>query len=257
LARAKERFAKEVAARRKPHVILGDILGLDGKPIPNVDAYSVYVYGTTIAAEKTHYGLDVDANGHFEQQVPDGLYKVTATCIVNHDGHKLPVDLVWLDDKKVGVDQSSDVGIVRDFRLVMTGLKPGEDPKGQNAFYGGSLDVNGPPYDLYKGHLSTRFPGTTLQLTLTAQSSLVDGSRIDPFTIDIPVENVNYAQHLQSIQIGTYVVTATLVSKDGTKRALQLGTEFGGALGNSAEIHWQAMRDYKEQREVPRIYLRD
>src|SRR5437899_579361 len=81
LAKAREKFAKDLATRRKPHTILGDILGLDGKPIPNVISYNVYVWGTTVAAEKTHYGLDVDQNDHFEQQVPDGLYKIKATCL--------------------------------------------------------------------------------------------------------------------------------------------------------------------------------
>ena len=74
LADAKERFAREVGRRRKAHTISGDILGLDGKPIPNVAEYRVQVWGTTIAAEKTRYGLDVDDKGHFEQQIPpDGI----------------------------------------------------------------------------------------------------------------------------------------------------------------------------------------
>jgi hypothetical protein len=257
LAKARERFVKELAARRKPHTILGDILGLDGKPIPNVISYSVYVWGTTVAAEKTHYGLDVDQNGHFEQQVPDGLYKIKATCIVENAGHRVPVDLVWIDDKKQGVDQSSASGIVKDFRLVTNGLKPGEDPKGTNSYYGGIFAVNGPPYNVTQGSFSTRHPGAKLQLTLTPQGPLVDGSRIAPFTIEMDVREADYSAHPRNIPLGAYKVSAMLIEKDGTKRVLPASRAFGGELADSVDLFWESTRDYPEDRAEPNIYLKD
>jgi hypothetical protein len=101
---------------------------------PNVAAYSLYVGGVTIAAQRAQYKLEVDQNGHFEQQIPDGLYRITAKCIVNYAGHRVPVDLASLDGKAQGVDQSSDEGIVKDYRMVMGGLKPGEDPNGPTRY---------------------------------------------------------------------------------------------------------------------------
>jgi hypothetical protein len=257
LLKARAQFAKDVAARRKPHVIVGDILALDGKPIPNVAAYRVFVWGTTIAAEKTNYGLDVDQNGHFEQQVPDGLYQLKATCIVNHGGHRVPVDLVWLDDKKVGVVQGSAAGIVRDFRLVMNGLKPGEDPKGAHAYQGGVFRLNGPDYDLTRGHLSTRFPGAKVQVTMTPVGPLVDGSRGEPFTIDVDVAELNYSTDRRNIPLGTYKVSAVLTAKDGGKRALACSRSPGANFGESAEIWWESSRDDAESRGDPAIYLKD
>jgi hypothetical protein len=257
LAKARERFAKEVGARRKPHTILGDVLALDGKPIPNVVAYRVYVWGTTVAAEKTRYGLDVDQNGHFEQQVPDGLYQIRATCIVEHAGHRVPVDLVWLDDKKQGVDQASAGGIVRDFRMVVNGLKPGEDPKGANSYYGGTFGVNGPPYELTRGNFSTRHPGGKVRLTLTPQGALVDGSRAEPFTLDFDVRDLDYSAHPRSIPLGAYKVSAVLIEKDGGKRPLPCASGFSAEYGDSVDLFWESTRDYPEDRAEPMIYLKD
>jgi hypothetical protein len=257
LARAKERYAREAGGRRKPHTILGDILMLDGRPIPNVAAYTLSVWGTTIAAEKTHYGLDVDQNGHFEQQVPDGLYKIEAKCIVKYAGARVPVDLVWLDDKKVGVDQSSTAGIVRDFRLVMGGLKPGEDPKGDHSYYGGVFDVNGPDYDLHRGNLITRYPQSKVQFTFSPLGPLVDGSRIDPFTLDMDGSYASSHGSFRSIPLGAYRVTATLIAKDGGRKPLQCTRSYGAAYGDSVDILWESYRDDPERRANPAVYLKD
>ncbi len=257
LARAREQYAKEVAGRRKPHTISGDILGLDGKPIANVLSYRVSVWGTTIAAERTRYGLEVDKNGHYEQQVPDGLYQVTATCVVEHSGHRLPVDLVWLDDRKVGVDQASASGIVRDFRMVISGLRPGEDPKGERAFFGGILAVNGPAYTLTGGSFSTRHPGAKVLLTITPQGPLLDGSRMDAVTIDIDSADLNYSSNRRNIPFGVYKASAMLVSKDGSKTPMQISRSPGVGYAESAEFFWESARDDPEHRVDPAIYLKD
>ena len=257
LAIARERFAKDLAGRRKPHTIAGDILGLDGKPIPNVAVYRVSVWGTTIAAERTQYGLEVDKNGHFEQQVPDGLYQIKATCIVEHAGHRLPVDLVWLDDKKVGVDQASAGGIVRDWVMVINGPRPGEDPKGDRAYFGGVIKVNGPTFDLTRGHLSTRYPGAKVQFTLAAQGPLIDGSRLDPITIDIGVAELNYSSTRRNIPIGVYKASATLIAKDGGKLPLKCARSFESEYGDSVEVFWESARDDAEHRVDPGVYLKD
>jgi hypothetical protein len=257
LAAAREQFVKDVAARRKPHVVQGTILGLNGKPIPDVAEYRVEVWGTTIAAERTRYGLDVDQTGHFEQQVPDGLYQVRATCLVNHRGRRVPVDLIWLDDKKVGVDQSSAGGIVRDFRLVMTGLRPGENPKGDHAYFGGTFRLNGPAFDLTRGHLSTRYPGATVAVTLTPQGSLVDGSRGEAFTIPVGVDELNYSTTRRNIPIGVYTVTAVLTDKNGGKLALTCARDIAGEYGRSVELAWESSKDNAEMRIEPLIYLKD
>ena len=257
LDKAREQFANDLARRRKPHTILGDILGLDGKPIPNVATYRVTVWGTTIAAEKTRYGFDVDVNGHFEQQVPDGLYQIDAACIVDYAGHRVPVQLVWLDAKKVGVDQASAAEIVRDFRMVVSGLKPGEDPAGKNSYFGGLFSVAGPSYDLARGNFSTRHPGAKVRLTLTARGPLIDGSQSKPFAVDIDVTKLNSTYIPPPLPIGVYQVTAILIEKDGAKTPLQISRIVGGQYGDSVDIFWEAYGDNKESRADPAVYLKD
>jgi hypothetical protein len=257
LARAREQFVKEVGTRRKPRTVLGDILTLDGKPIPNAAAYRLTVWGITSAGEKATFGLDVDANGHFEQQVPDGLYKVEAKCIVKYGDSRVPVDLVWLDDKKFGVVQPSDVGIVRDFRLVMGGLRPGEDPKGDGSYFGGVIDVHGPIYDVTRGTLNTRFPGSKVQFTLTPLGPLVDGSRIDPLTLDMDVAYAGSHGRFRSVPMGAYRVTATLIGKEGGKRPLQCARTYGVPFADSVDIIWESLRDDPERRADPAIYITD
>jgi hypothetical protein len=257
LARARERYAKEVAARRKAHTILGNILGPDGKPIPDVETYRVFVWGTTIAAQTTHYGLEVDANGHFEQQVPDGLYQIKATCIVKNGGHRMPVDLVWLDGKKLGIDEASAGGIVKDYCLAVGGLKPGENPKDSHSYYGGTITVNGPVYNPTQGSFSTRHPGATVQLTMTPLGPAVDGSRRDAFTIDIAVADLDYGTQPGSIPLGAYRVTATIVGKDGVKQPMQCSMAFGGQYGNSADAFWECAGNDQELRANPTVYLKE
>ena len=256
VANAKERYVKEAAGRRKAHTITGNILGTDGKPIPNVEAYTVNVWGTTIAAEKTRYGIEVDANGHFEQQVPDGLYQIKATCIVTNDGHRVPVDLVCLDDKKIGVDEASTKGIVKDYCLAMQGLKPGENPKDLSSYFGGSITVNGPTFDLTRGHLNTRHPNSTVQLDFTPIAPLVDGTRGEPFTVKIDSPDLNYGQKRANIPIGTYRVTATLIEKDGTKLQLTCSPNNGNYY-TSIDVFWECVKDRQESRANPMFYLKD
>jgi hypothetical protein len=256
LKEAKERFAKDAASRRKPHTISGNIIGTDGKPIPNADAYRVFVWGTTIAAEKTNYGLDVDAKGHFEQQVPDGLYQIKATCIVKLAGSRVPVDLVWLDDKRVGVVQSSDKGIVRDFCLAMSGLRPGEDAKDLRNFFGGAFKVTGPSYNVTQGSYSARHPGAKVKLTLTPQGPLVDGSKRQAYTAEYDITELNYGSE-RKVPIGVYRVIAVLIDKDGAKHPLQCTRAGANAFAASVDITWECSRDDPETRSDPAIDVKD
>lgn len=257
LAVARTKFAVDVAGRRKPHTIAGDFATIDGKPIPDVAAYRVFVWGTTIAAERARYGIEVDANGHFEQQVPDGLYQIKATCVVNHAGRRVPVDLVWLDDKKSGVDQASAAGIVRDFRVMTSGLKPGEDPKRPESFFGGRLTVTGPPYDVTRGTMGTRYKGGKVIVTMTPVGPLVDGSRRDLQPIEFGASDVDYGGKAWSIPLGAYRATAVVIGADGSKKELLCSRSFDGEFTQAVDVYWESSKDDPEDRTDPIIYLRD
>lgn len=258
LADAKQRFAHEADARRKPHVILGDVLGLDGKPIANLASCTVRVWGTTIAAERTQYTLDVDPKGHFEQQVPDGLYWARAECIATVGGHRVPLDLLALDNRKSSVSQSSDKGIVADFRLVMEGLKPEQDEKDPRSFFGGLVNVSGPGYTPTTGNFSDRHPNAKVRLTFVPTSAAADGSKGGTFSREVPVTDLNYTAYLKCLPIAVYTVSAKVVEADGKTRPLFCARGVNAQqYTESVEIFWESAYGDQNTRGPVLLFLRE
>jgi hypothetical protein len=257
LAEAMDRFAKEADKRRKPHIILGDILTLDGKPIPNVVSYQLYVGGTTAAAERTHYNLDVDRNGHFEQQVPDGSYRIQVVCMVNIGGQQISVDLVSIDGKS-SIDQLSAQGIVKDYRLVLTGLKSGEDPKSATAFYGGAFTIQDTTADVPSNSLAGRYRDARLHVTLTPRSAWADGSAGDLIAFDIsPGDTVFGQARIRGIPLGVYNVSMSLISPNGGKvTPLQCGRKFG-EFAPTCDLLWESTGVNSILHEDPKLFIKD
>jgi hypothetical protein len=257
LAKAAEQFNKDADRRRKPHTILGDVLTLDGKPIPNVTACSISVGGTTIAAERTHYTIEVDKNGHFEMQVPDGLYTLHAQCTVNVNGHRVPVDLMAIDGKPVNADQTSAAGIVKDFRLVLNALRPGEDPNRPDSYYGGVISFFGMPYTPQTGNFSDRHPNAKVRLTFEPLCPRVDGAQAAPFTVESDVREFNSGAKLRRIPLGGYRVSAAIVPADGSApQAMGISREYGKDYGPSVELYWEQDRS-PEYRGEARLFLKE
>jgi hypothetical protein len=252
---AKSDFAKKLEGRRKPHVVLGDVLTLDGKPVPNIVKCQIGVGGTTIAAEHAHYTLEPDEHGHFEQQIPDGLYQMSTKCIVTIAGHHVTADLAPLG--KVGHDESSDKGIVQDYRLVMDGLKPDADPNSRNAYYGGQLTVYEANSSTVAAQLNQRFPGSRLQLLFEPQGPLIDGSTGQPFTLETSTNDTVYSQTFQRLPIGPYHVTVRLLTTDGQAKVLNTCQGFGNPYGTTIDVFWQSKRDYDYDRDDPALYVRE
>ena len=253
LARARDKFNADLAGRRKPHTILGDILLLSGKPVPNMVTCTLYVKGTTIAAERTHYEIEADANGHFEQKIPDGIYNIQVTCIVNLDGHRLPVDLIPVDGKTDRVDQSSDEGIVRDYRVMIAGLRPGADPKGTYAYYGGVINLTDPTF----GDLEKHHPGGKVRMTFTPTGALIDGSRRPPFVVEAMAHDANLGANLRGIPLGTYRVSATIVTPDGRAQQLTCSRSFQGPFAAATEMFWDPLTGDANRIEDAKLYVRE
>jgi hypothetical protein len=228
---------------------------LDSKPIPNIVTCSISVGGTTIAAERTHYTIEVDKNGHYELQVPDGLYKLYAQCTVNLYGHQVQADLMPIDGRKIAADQPSDKGIVKDFRLVLNALQPEKDPNAPDSYYGGGVNIDDPTYTPQKGQIHHRHPGTKVRVTFEPLCPIVDGSKIDPFAVELDVQRV-VGTKLYRIPIGAYKVTAGLVSPDGSVQPLSVSKDISGT-GTSMEIFWERYQNSDFTRADPRVYLRD
>jgi hypothetical protein len=255
LAKAIEQFAREVDGRRKPHTILGTVLTLDGKPIPNIVTCSISVSGTTVAAERTNYTIEVDKNGHYELQVPDGLYRLSAVCHVNIYGHQVQADVMPIDGRKLYADQPSAAGIVKDFRLVLNALQPEKDPNAPESYYGGMVRLDDPTYTPAKGQILHRHPGTKVRLTFEPLCPIVDGSKIDPFVVEIDVQQ-SVSARIYRIPLGAYKLTAGLVSADGSVQPLSVSKDINGT-GTSVEAYWERYQNSDFTRADPTVYLRD
>jgi hypothetical protein len=140
----------------------------------------------------------------------------------------------------------------------MSGLRLGADPAGNNSYTGGEFSVVGPNYDIYKGNLSTRYPGAKIQVVMNPKGALVDGTQGGSIVTDLDVDQVNGSALLRSIPIGVYDVSATLIKKDGTKQALACTNDaVNGKYGSSAEIYWASLSDDEDRRTTPGLYLKD
>jgi hypothetical protein len=255
IAAAKEKFAKGAAARRKPHTVLGDVVCLDGKPVPNVISCTVSVGGTTLAAQTTHYGLEVDANGHFEQQVPDGLYAMSVQCVVNVGGKRVPVEFLCLDGKSQGVDMSSAEGIVKDYRMIMQSLKPDIDPGDRNAYFGGSFSLNDFTYSPQTGDIAQRHPNSKVRVTLTPQGPQVDGRKRPAFTLETPQGRI--ANRFRGIPIGVYQATFDLIEANGTTRRLNCALNLTSQVTDSVPLFWDSTGQYLITITEPQVYVKD
>jgi hypothetical protein len=219
LAAAMETFKKEVPNRRKAHKVLGDILTLDGKTIADVVQYQVVVVGTTRAAERTHYTIDVDEKGHFEQEIPDGIYHVNVECTIKYAGHRVHVgELADLAGTRWS-DQSSADGIVKDFRLMLSGLKPGASPEDDRSYYGNGIGLRVPTVQFRAG-FADRFPGSTMEILLTPEGKLLDGSEGGPITLSYPIKDTYYPKMPRDIPVGVYHTSVSILKQDGSRMAL-------------------------------------
>ena len=253
LAKAIQQFAHDADRRRKVRTVLGDILTLDAKPIPNIAVCTVFVGGTTLAGERSTYTLDVDQNGHFEQKLPDGVYRVIPTVAVTVNGHRVPVDVVPIDGSRAGSSHSSAEGIVQDFRLVINTVRPGGDPSKPDSYFGGSVEVRDPTFsDLARHH-----PGTKVRVSFVPTSAAVDGSRVEPFIVDLDINRVTQGEKIWRLPLAAYRVSASLVNPNGSTTALGCAPKFDVNAANAMDLFWEGDGGSVDLRNTPIIFLRD
>ena len=226
--------------RAKPGWITGNITDSTGKPIEGAQ-FEVTVFGTTIAGgEKTSLRLDVDDKGHFEQQLPDGLYAVTAYVEKDYNNSRFHVQLHPTDNKPETTKSASKPGIVKDFVWKLGGVRPGVDPKASFGHYGAALRL----YDAqYLGDadqkLLGKFPPKSLaHVTLTPKGPAIDGSRIDPVTIkgELSALGDTLGQLTFDIPIAAYTIEAKIVTPDGKTTPLKSSLQFRGPFEAKAEL---------------------
>jgi hypothetical protein len=245
-------------ARRKPGWIVGRVTDSAGNPIKGAEL-EVSCYGTTLrGGERSEFRLEVDDNGNFEQELPDGLYACTAYVYKNFEGSRFRQQLFPLDEKPDQTKLPSKAGIVKDFQWRLTGLRPGGDPKHTFAHYGGVIRVNDSQYlgeDNEK--LAARYPDDTqVVITLTPRGPFIDGTKGGPVEIKSTLATVGktIGYVAMDIPIGTYTAAAKAVTPDGKETPLKCSTEFRGPFKASTDFVFEQPGIYDSVREV-KLYV--
>jgi hypothetical protein len=240
-AKSPEQWAREADKRRKAHTVLGDILDRQGKPAKGLKGY-VYIGGTTIRGDRSSYQLDLDENGHFEMVVPDGVYRLTTSLNVEYDGKLLPVQLMAMDAKSPGQSFSSAEGVVRDYRWVLLGRRPGTDGDSHVNYFGAHLNFSDAKSGDFGHQLKDRWPvGTKLRVALSPAGPLIDGSEGRPMGFEMDLRSlVNLAQPAgASVPIGVYKVAAEFLTPEGKRQRALLSLDPGGTQrAAEVEIHF-------------------
>lgn len=204
----------------KPGLIVGTASYADGKPLTNAN---IVIRGTTLAGANTYFETQVDANGRYSQQTPNGLYQITAYTNVTYNDRTYGI---WLDPTD-GINtpsQGSTDGLVKDFVWRISGPTPAakSKPNDPHSYYGGIIDlgdnaqfeINYNNGNLVEPH--TYPVGSKILLTLTPTSPLIDGSAGKVLNFEIAPDDLT-TNVLRDIPVGDYTAAATLLDASGTK----------------------------------------
>jgi hypothetical protein len=214
--------SKFPATPKRPGYVTGRVLTSAGQPLVGAD---ISITGISGSGGNAKFATKSGAGGLFSLPVPNGIYRVVADWKTRYNDHNYKFDLHPVD----GIDtvaHRSAPGIVKDFRLQISGLRPGQEAGKPNTFgestkyYGGHISVSAHrQYGTPTGFVY--FPqGSTLVMTLTPRTKLIDGSTgsIRTYRHTLP-SNVTYYEYLSwyidDIPIGLYTVTVEMVGVDG------------------------------------------
>ena len=246
----------------RPHYIIGRAVFEDGRPVPDFVVNAAGMNGKfdvmlNVKEGATSFGEAKGHNGVYAMQVESShldplgkrdpnedatIFSVTAKTTLHYNGTIYGIPLRPVDGIIDGSDPGGfrgnlSRGIVRDFVVKMSGLKPGykaaEYPdhgaeisgtQARFAYYGGGLDIdctNGTTQNDVVGRtsVSQAFPkGSTVALTLQPTQPLLDGSQGRTLTRS---SLVGPETSFYSIPFGLYTATAKLTEPNGTTHALR------------------------------------
>lgn len=243
----KSSVARKPAASpvRRPLTVTGRASNNAGKPLAGVE---IGIYGTTIRGDRTRFDAITNANGLFSQRVPDGIYGVSATFNTTFNGKNYRFTLAP-EDGKTGVIHDAALGIVKNFRGKISGLKPGERAGEAHShtegtkYYGGYAYVTAQSRGF--GGDFIYFPkGSTLVMTFTPRGKLIDGSVGTPKTYRRTFDSDftgSFAFTAENMPIGLYNFEARLLLADGSAKPLGVkrSLDFNGPFRSSAQIDFE------------------
>jgi hypothetical protein len=217
------------ALETKPGVLRGYVLDASGKPLKG--AY-IGVRVTMFGGRYSGASAETDDKGYYEIQVPQGAaHFYAAGYTVDYADGRAALTLHPADGK-LSTFVSSD-GSVENFVLWTYGVADrdsvSENPRLRSNFYGGSLyvghftadagDTNAPPSNLRTG--------TEIEITLTPEGKLLDGSVGQQFVIKKAVYGTGFT--INNIPVGQYRLTAKRA--DGQPLLMKLNKPKGLTFG--------------------------
>lgn len=203
----------------RPGTVTGTVTDTLGRPIAGARVWIVPALTTGVVELRT------DANGNYlAEGLLDVPYRAKAWTFVDYNGEQICLRLGM--DSPVDYDTFVPThGAVRNFRLQLTG--PIEDLRDMKEQFGGLLSV----FDAwpYEG------AGNRIEFTFTPTGPLIDGTMSEPF---VRVVDPDRDTMIRGLPIGPYRVEATLVSSDGSRRALNVAPDSYLAYGPAMNLDW-------------------
>jgi hypothetical protein len=220
---------KFTALEKKPGMVRGFVLDPNGKPLPG--AY-IGVRSTFFAGRYTGASAVSDEKGYYEIKVPQGTaHFYAAGTIIDYGKGRAAIPLHPADGKLATFTVAD--GEVEHFVRWTYGVADREalkeNPRLSSNFYGGALyighftsavdDDNAPPSNLRTG--------TEIEITLTPQGKLLDGSDGKTFAIRKAVSGSGFS--INNIPIGQYRLT--IKRADGRELRMKLNKPIGQPFG--------------------------
>jgi hypothetical protein len=207
----------------EPGTVAGRITDARGNVIEGARLI-VQVAGTTLAGARTNFDIEVEENGLFSQEVPDGLWRIYGFVEKEANGHKYRLPLDPEDKREIGSTQGTKKGVVKNFVWKIAGLKPHADKSRPSSYYGAGVELmDSRGYDQGR-RLADRHPGAKVVITLTPRGPLLDGSKGKPVNLETDVAAMAaFARPTYpDIPLGAYVATAVAVTPGGARAALNI-----------------------------------
>jgi hypothetical protein len=231
----------------RPGYIIGRCVDMRGKPLAGV---GIRVFGTTQkGGEKTSFETKTNAAGFYAVKLPAGNFHLgwAHYFTVAPAGPPYALPLHPLDGSND--DRSSARGIVEDCVLKINGrVSPRNDPKSDLSYYGGYITAEGGALENgnFLDGYTYKFPaGSSVELTLTPQGKLADGSIGQTIVRRRPVER-GYIAEFRDVPIGAYAVTARLIEAGGAARPLRVAAAKPFS-GTSPSYQTPASADFKDK----------
>ena len=198
----------------KPGYVRGYVYDAKGKPLQGA---IIGVRATSAGGFYSGNSAKTDARGYYEVQSPWGVgHFYCAGYSVDYGEGRAAMSL-YPSDGEAG-NFASNVGAVKNWVLLTYGIADRDavqdDPHAVSNYYGGNVALGwyaSRPDSVLGGPSDLPVDGT-VEVTLTPQGPLLDGSRGRPIVIRKPVgEGVGLGLYVVNIPVGAYKMSARLV----------------------------------------------